>query len=573
MSRTSFSEFKNNLWTAIISCPIVYVNHFHYRYVDDALKEVLSDNRISTKSIIEFDYGQGTIVDFETKLKNENVQNCHTVKDFLCKLVSHPEQLSDLSSPNTPQYIHLIKGIKGLDRDNGRELNEDVLSLLQTFATKYETGEYDDKTTIVIVSPEDVSHLPIALRKFVSVLEVSAPTPEEISDYIKSIDSGTDFENYNNQVVLDNLVRTLQGLQMYEVKQILRTILATRNHISSRAIDTALKEKKRIVKKSGIIEVYDTNISFDDVGGLQKLRDDLDIKCAIYSNLVDAKKYNVPIPKGILIIGMPGCGKSMIAKATANKFGVSLLRLDVSRLMGKYVGESEENLRLALATAEAAHPCVLWIDEIEKAFAGGNGKSGDNDMLVMRMMGHFLTWMQERETPVYIVATANDVMRPELMRKGRFDEVYFVDFPTEEERAQILAVKIKKYREAKDSIFDFSEIGDCREVVEDMQGEYGGFSGAEIECVLNMVIEKKFQAYLKEKDSKESDRRKGQKSTPALIKVTKEDFYEAVEAIKPSIMANQKSKEMDESEAMRDKTAIERIRDMQETFNFVNASR
>lgn len=120
------------------------------------------------------------------------------------------------------------------------------------------------------------------------------------------------------------------------------------------------------------------------------------------------------MPKGILILGMPGCGKSMIAKSIANAFNVSLLRLDVNRLMGQYVGQSESNLRRALQTAEAAHPCVLWIDEIEKAFAGNEG--GHND-IVIRLMGHFLTWMQERKTAVYIVATANDVMRPELMRK------------------------------------------------------------------------------------------------------------------------------------------------------------
>ena len=205
---------------------------------------------------------------------------------------------------------------------------------------------------------------------------------------------------------------------------------------------------------------------------------------------------------------------------------------------------------------------------IEKAFAGGNGKSGDNDMLVMRMMGHFLTWMQERKTPVYIVATANDVMRPEFMRKGRFDEVYFVDFPSENERAQILEVKIKKYkRDMNNQLFDFSEIGDCRDVVKEMKGEYGGFSGSEIECVLNMVVETRFQDYLREKAKVANEN-----FIPSQIKISKDDFKKAVDTIKTSVMANQKSKKKKEEDFLREKTSIERIKDMQSTYNFVNAS-
>lgn len=206
-------------------------------------------------------------------------------------------------------------------------------------------------------------------------------------------------------------------------------------------MSTALEEKQNLVKKSGIIDVVNRDVVINEIGGLHRLVSDLRVKGKIYENIGDALTYHIPIPKGILIIGMPGCGKSMIAKATANLFKVPLLRLDVSRLMGKYVGESEANLRTALTIAEAAHPCVLWIDEIEKAFAGSNKANGDNDSLVLRMMGYFLTWMQERKNPVYIVATANDVMRPEFMRKGRFDDVYFVDFPNQEERAEILRKK------------------------------------------------------------------------------------------------------------------------------------
>lgn len=522
---------------------------------------------LTVESIVEFDTGRGCVVNFDDKAKNKSLSQYESVKYILRVLIDPSTEKTNWKEENPkPAFenkrIFLFKGIT-------RSLvNEDEVSLIQSFAAKYEAGEYERNTTIIIVSPDPINSLPLSLLKFTTVLELLPPTTDEIRDYVLGV-SGIVVNDSRTKNDFDNMVRTLQGLQMYEVKQTLKTVLELSNgRINDRVVKMALKEKKRIVKKSGIIEVIDTDVRFDQVGGLQKLRDDLKIKSAIYNNLSDAEKYKVPVPKGILIIGMPGCGKSMIAQATANLFDVSLLRLDVSRLMGKYVGESEANLRLALATAEAAHPCVLWIDEIEKAFAGGNSKSGDNDMLVMRMMGHFLTWMQERKTPVYIVATANDVMRPEFMRKGRFDEVYFVDFPNETERAQILDVKIRKYRDAKDSIFDFSEIGDCKAVVKDMKGEYGGFSGSEIECVLNMVVEKKFQDYLKQKDDPNS-----QDFMPQTIKIKKEDFKEAIDQIRDSVMANQKSKEIKEKDYIRDKTSIERIKEMNETYHFVNASK
>lgn len=569
--KNSRNQFKNDLWNGIMNCPIVYVNHFHLQYVDEVLTDLLSEYRLSPKNVVEFDNGQNAVVSFDTKKKDTSMNKYPSIKSLLRLLAVNQDEETDdeddLSAPPSDRRIFLFKGL------NDKILkDEDVHSLLLTFASKYEAGEYDYHTTILIVSPQGVSIFPPTVLQYVTVVELSSPTAEEIRNYIISVIGSDKYDDAHSRNIVEDMVRTLQGLQMYDVRQILRTSLSlSNNRLSNRATAIALREKKRIVKKSGIIEVIDTDISFCDVGGLQKLRADLEIKSAIYNNLGEAEKYKVPIPKGILIIGMPGCGKSLIAQATANLFGVSLLRLDVSRLMGKYVGESEANLRLALATAEAAHPCVLWIDEIEKAFAGGNGNSGDNDMLVMRMMGHFLTWMQERKTPVYIVATANDVMRPEFMRKGRFDEVYFVDFPTEIERAQILKVKIdKRYpQNAKDRLFDFSEIinDECKSVVKDMRGKYGGFSGSEIECVLNMVVETKFQEYLKNKK-----RQNVQNIDILPIKITETDFKNAIDTIKPSVLANQESKPKEEKDLLREKTSIERIKDLQKTYKFVNAS-
>lgn len=555
-------ELKNRLTSAILSSPLVYIPHFHYHLLDEAIKDIIqpssgySDVNLSLENVLEFDCGRHSVIDFVTKKTNDDYADISEVTKLLKSFI-----VGKIDEPS----IVLIKNF------DEQLLDVEVQSLLSSFASLYEERNLDSLSTIIIMSPNPVSAIPLSLRNFFNVIEILPPNVDEIRDVLEYTLGHNPFIERREKRIAEDLVRTLQGMQMYEVKQTLRTVFElTNGRLSSKAIREALKEKKKIVKKTGIIEVVDTDISFNDVGGLNRLVEDLEIKSQIYNNLGDAEKFNIPIPKGILIIGMPGCGKSMIAQATANKFGVSLLRLDVSRLMGKYVGESEANLRLALATAEAAHPCVLWIDEIEKAFAGGNNARGDNDMLVMRMMGHFLTWMQERKTPVYIVATANDVMRPEFMRKGRFDEVYFVNFPEKDERAQILSKKIEKRypQQNDDCIFDFSALGDCSKIAESMKGEYGGFSGAEIECVLNMVVEEKFTQYLVEKAKSNS-----QDYTPSKVKITLSDFEKVIARLKPSVMSNQKSKSEDKSDIYRRKTSIERILDMQKTYNFVNAKK
>lgn len=558
-------EFKYQLSTAILSSPIVYIPHFHYSFVDEVLGSLINppDGTIDefhmsvSENVIEFDCGLNCVVNFDTK----NMDNDMSCYDNLSQLLRDIVNQNRMPSP----VILLVKNCFPL------LLQTEIQCLLSSFAYKYENGIINKLSTIILVSPVILSSLPDQIEfmtvkqieKYITVIDIKAPTKEEIMSLLSQYRVSKRYALQENQMKLD-LCRALQGLQLYEIKQILYSVLMrTSNSISSKTIRLALEEKENIVKKTGIIEVVDSDISFYEIGGLQRLRDDLEVKSKIYHKLSYAEKYNVTIPKGILIIGMPGCGKSMIAKATAKLFEVPLIRLDVSRLMGKYVGESEANLRLALATAEAAQPCVLWIDEIEKAFAGTNNSKGDNDMLVMRMMGHFLTWMQERKTPVYIIATANDAMKPEFMRKGRFDDVYFVNFPNQKERAEILQKKIEsKYKNS--TLFDFSEVGDCMDVVKEMEGKYGGFSGAEIECVLNMVVETKFSEYLKEE---------GNSQSLSKITINKDDFNKAIVRIKDSVMANQQGKKHKDNEFLQDKTSIERIIEMNNIYHFTNASK
>ena len=551
------SEFKNQLTTAILSYPIVYIPHFHYQFIDDTLQEVLVpkqgrriiDDVKLRKNVIEYDCGRNSVIHFVDKEPSDFL-DCDSIECLLQLFLDK----GNFAQPS----ILLLKNFS-------RQLEDSTIqSLLAMFAYQYERGVYDKATTIIIISPQSVTSLPLELEKYITVIEVKPPNQDEIMELLDAYPISQRYRAREDELRLD-LCRTLQGLQYYEIKQILQSaLIRTGMRISETTKYLALEEKKSIVRKSGIIEVVDANESFAKIGGLNVLKEDLERKSKIYLNLNEAHKNKVPLPKGILIIGMPGCGKTMIAKSVANKFGVSLLRLDVSRLMGKYVGQSETNLRLALATAEAAHPCVLWIDEIEKAFAGSTGQN--SDMLVQRLMGHFLTWMQERTTPVFIVATANDVMRPEFMRKGRFDEVYFVDFPKKKERAEILSKMLEPYQKNDDSVFDFSQIsGDAVDmIVEDMQGELGGFSGAEIKSVLDTVIEQKFVEY--------TNLIPEVKQTPIAIReVTVDDFIKVADKMKKSVMASHVSKK-DSDKENNGKTNIERIKDMQDQYHFKEAT-
>lgn len=550
-------EFETQLTTALLSCPIVYIPHFHYELLDATLAGILNyecEHRtigLDNEVIIEYDAGRNIVVDFENKDLNDNFPGYSDAVELITDFVT---------GRLVNEGILLLKNFAEQMRE------KEIQSLLAQFAAQYERGEVDSLNTVIIMSPRPLSSIPLEISRYVTAIDITAPMEKEIMEEVNRIPISERNKGQEEELRID-LCHTLQGLQMYEIRQILHSaLIRTGGRLSAKTKQLALEEKKSIVRKSGVIEVIDTDVTFKQIGGLGILKDDLTRKANIYRNLSLAQKYHVALPKGVLIIGMPGCGKSMIAKSIASEFGVSLLRLDINRLMGQYVGQSEENLRNALSTAEAAHPCVLWIDEIEKAFAGSNGQN--NDMLVMRLMGHFLTWMQERKTPVYIVATANDVMRPEFMRKGRFDEVYFVNFPNEEEREQILEMKIAPFKNDEESIFDFSGVKDKKNIVKKMCGDYGGFSGAEIESVVNTVIEKKFLEYVNTLSDNKN-------RVPVKIKLNEQDFIRESEAIKDAVMANQKSCEYEQYNKNKQQpkneqawTNIERIKAMQEKYKF-----
>jgi len=329
------------------------------------------------------------------------------------------------------------------------------------------------RRTVIFLSP--ILKLPPELEKQITVLEMPLPTREEIAHKLQEIllvlkASQPEVCTALSPQELDELVSAAQGLTMDEIENV-----CARSVVEHRAlkVEAILSEKKQIVRKSGVLEYYDASESIQDVGGLDLLKEWLRKRRAALTQ--EARAFGLPAPKGVLLLGVQGTGKSLTAKAIANLWGLPMLRLDVGRVFGSLVGASEANMRLAIRVAEAVAPCILWIDELEKGFAGVQGSGVSDSGTTARVFATFLTWMQDKRAPVFVVATANDVSQlpPELLRKGRFDEIFFLDLPTQSEREQIFAIHLRK-RGRNPEQFDLKRLARATE----------GFSGAEIEQVV-----------------------------------------------------------------------------------------
>ena len=286
-------------------------------------------------------------------------------------------------------------------KDVHRELdNPKVIAYLKRIA---ENNLYNENYSATIFIISEVTVIPRELENYITIFDIPLPTIDEIRGIIRAFI--TDMEIEVDADTIDEIALSFKGLNEFQIRQILTLAYQDGGCITRGDKALILKEKEQFIKKSGMLEIVNFSESIEDIGGLENLKDWLYRKAFIFRELDKAIKFGVDVPKGIMIIGMPGCGKSLTAKATASLFEIPLVRLDVGRLLGKYVGESEENMRNALKLSEAISPCVLWIDEIEKAFAGVGGEGGGNDVTT-RLFGQFLTWMQEKENTVFIVATA-----------------------------------------------------------------------------------------------------------------------------------------------------------------------
>ena len=376
--------------------------------------------------------------------------------------------------------------------DGARPADPAIVRKLRELAADFQNGPL--ARTLIIVAP--ALRIPPELEKDVHILDF--PLPDEtairrILDNLIAANAGNSRLRIDlTEIDKDRLVRASLGLTETEAEGALALAMASDGVLSADDVNTVLQEKKQAVRKSGLLEYVDTNIDLTGVGGLDNLKRWL--RRRDNSWLAEAAEYGIPAPRGVLITGVPGCGKSLTAKAVAASWRLPLLRMDIGKVFSGVVGSSESNLRTAIRSAEAAAPAVLWVDEIEKGFSGV-GATGDSGT-ASRVFGSFLTWMQEKTAPVFVIATSNNVqsLPPELLRKGRFDEIFFVDLPAPDERAQIWELHVRKHIHAAPHHAGFI-FGDVLRA--DLVLATEGFSGAEIE---QAVIAGLFDAFSERRD-------------------------------------------------------------------------
>ena len=503
----------STITSGIINYPILYFNHYHQQEIVDQIVKATQDLFPELKGIESFD--QETR-EAKAKVKIIDFNDVQTNREALWATSPDPDE----KKPKDLEWMYkneLRAIVQRMDLDKNSidadpcvyifrsvsykllTKNAEFIDYLHKFVSLHERWQKRTKGlnwTIVLIVPSGELPSP-SIEGIVRIVPITPPTKEAIKEIIQEeFKESADSEK-------EEFCKSLQGLQLFDIRQIIqstKTVIGEK--LSYRSVKWARDEKQQIIRKTGVLDVVVPNVSFEDIGGLENLKTDLRNKAIIFKHLSVLQDDSVgcQIPKGMLLMGMPGCGKTMIAKAIASEFELPLLRLDIGKLLGQYVGQSETNLRRALEVADSAHPCVLWIDEIEKAFAGTNNTSGENNDLMMRLMGTFLTWMQERENPVYIVATANDVMKPEMMRKGRFDEVYFVDFPSQKERAAIAEAISRGYQKSNASMIKFvfnkekwGVLAERMSIATNKKSDQNdiGLSGAEIRSLIESVVETK----------------------------------------------------------------------------------
>jgi ATP-dependent 26S proteasome regulatory subunit len=374
--------------------------------------------------------------------------------------------------------------------------SSEVVRLVRDIAQAFRAGR--SPRTLVLLSP--VLDLPVELSKDVTIVDFPLPRPEEMRGLLDAMVRGNTASG-RLRVELDEpgrerFVTAAAGLTMQEAENAYARAMVNDPVLDLDDLEIVHEEKRQTVRKSGVLEFMAAGAVLEDVGGLENLKTWLVKRNGSW--LDEAAGYGLPAPRGVLITGVPGCGKSLTAKAVASAWSLPLLRFDIGRVFSGLVGSSEHNMRTALRIAEAVAPCVLWVDEIEKGFAGGAGHDSGTGA---RVFGTFLTWMQEKQSPVFVIATANDFdgLPPELLRKGRFDETFFVDLPSRNERVAVWRVHLRRalrhHRVAGELPVDGELLGE-------LAGLTAGYSGAEIE---QAVVAGLFEAFSERRPLRRDD--------------------------------------------------------------------
>jgi AAA+ superfamily predicted ATPase len=370
----------------------------------------------------------------------------------------------------------------------------------------------DTYKTIVIVAP--ILRMAPELEKDVTVVQFGLPAAKDFNRLLDRI-----LEDLKDKprirINLDaesreRLLHAASGLTLKEAENVFAKTLVLDGKIDSEDVSIVFSEKQQIIKKSGLLEYYESREEFSRVAGLENLKQWLRKRSMAFTDR--AAEFGLPAPKGVLLLGVQGCGKSLCAKAASSLWKLPLLRLDIGRMFGSLVGSSEENMRRAVQTAESIAPAILWIDEIDKAFAGTQGSSGSDGGTASRVFGTFLTWLSEKTAPVFVIATANDIsnLPPELLRKGRVDEIFFVDLPSDKERREVFRIHLLK-RGRDPERFNLDELARLSD----------GFSGAEIE---EAIISGLFDAFSKGSELDTEILKAGLAETVPLSKTMSEEL-------------------------------------------------
>lgn len=495
MNTTKFMQDFANLVNA--GFPYIYIPSYEEERITNTIKNTLRNKELikNDRKLYVWTQTDGLISD-ETKIRD----------------TSNPINAVESVAKSNEDAIYIFKDFHiyfGGDR-NARP-DYAVIRKLRDIIPNLKSS----RKTIVFISSKLV--IPCDMEKEISILDFSLPTETEIKSLLNELISGLNPENVKlTEDEKTLLSRSALGLTMQEAENAFCRAIVNLKGLSIDALSIIHEEKNQVVKKTGVLEFVKSDLDINDIGGLENLKKWLIRRNNSWSE--KAKQYNLPAPKGVLITGIPGCGKSLTAKAMSAIWGLPLLKLDMGKIFGGIVGSSEENMRKAIATAEAIAPSILWVDEIEKGFSGL--KSGGDSGTSARVFGTFLTWMQEKTAPVFVIATANDIssLPPELLRKGRFDEIFFVDLPTAKEREKIFSVHLNK--RMKNSNINH-ELKISETVCNELANASVGYVGAEIEQI---VIAAMYEAFYADRGLRKEDVLKAIKETVPLSSTQREQI-------------------------------------------------
>jgi ATP-dependent 26S proteasome regulatory subunit len=432
---------------------VIYVSTWEEERVEQSLRQIATARK---KHLYTWTITQGLIKSGSEPRTGKSASGNTT--DPLCAL--------DQVMQHVEPAIYLFKDFHRFTCDE--RCNLTVIRKLRDVAYQIR----DSYKSIVITSP--LVKIAPELTKDITLMDFGLPDTREFGKLLDRIIADV---KDNPKVTIDlnpqareQLLQAARGLTLKEAENVFAKTLVTDNRLTAEDIDIVFSEKRQIIKKDGLLEYCETVEDIADVAGLDRLKAWLKKRSIAFTG--KAEQFGLPPPRGVLLLGVQGCGKSLCAKAAASLWHLPLLRFDLGRMFSSLVGSSEENVRRAIQVAESVAPAVLWIDEIDKAFAGATAASGSDAGTSSRVFGTLLTWLSEKKSPVFVIATANDIshLPPELLRKGRLDEIFYVDLPDFEERKEIFRIHLRK-RQRKPENFDLDRLAQLSE----------GFNGAEIE--------------------------------------------------------------------------------------------